>query len=103
MPPIIRSPFAPFPGGHQFQVQVRAFGPGPVNSFFWLLVIVVAVAAAVLILSTLFSRRPRTGANEVATPALASGPLQILDERFARGEIDADDYRVRRALLSNRS
>ena len=28
-----------------------------------------------------------------------SGPLQILDERFARGEIDDEEYRRRRAVL----
>lgn len=38
------------------------------------------------------------------TPARAEGPgqdqaLHILDERFARGEIDAEDYRARRDLL----
>lgn len=26
-------------------------------------------------------------------------PEQVLDQRFARGEIDADDYRTRRELL----
>lgn len=31
-----------------------------------------------------------------------SGPQAILDERFARGEIDAEEYRSRRALLSSR-
>jgi putative membrane protein len=28
-----------------------------------------------------------------------SGPSQILDERFARGEIDDEEYRRRRAVL----
>lgn len=28
-----------------------------------------------------------------------SNPLQILDERLARGEIDRDDYQERRTLL----
>lgn len=28
-----------------------------------------------------------------------SDPLQILDERFARGEIDIDDYRARQEVL----
>jgi putative membrane protein len=30
-----------------------------------------------------------------------SSPEQILDERFARGEIDADEYRTRREALRN--
>jgi putative membrane protein len=32
-----------------------------------------------------------------------SDPLRILDERFARGEIDADEYRQRRDTLAGRS
>lgn len=29
-------------------------------------------------------------------------PLRILDERFARGEIDLEDYQARRASLSDK-
>jgi putative membrane protein len=32
-------------------------------------------------------------------PAPSADPLRILDERFARGEIDDDDYRRRRDVL----
>ena len=32
-----------------------------------------------------------------------SDPQRILDERFARGEIDADEYRQRRDTLAGRS
>ena len=32
----------------------------------------------------------------------SSDPLRILDERFARGEIDADEYGKRRQLLGSR-
>ena len=35
-------------------------------------------------------------------PPKGSDALRILDERFARGEIDPDDYKQRRALLSSR-
>lgn len=34
-----------------------------------------------------------------APPAATSNPLQVLDERLARGEIDEADYQSRRALL----
>lgn len=30
-------------------------------------------------------------------------PEQVLDERFARGEIDAEEYRSRRELLGSRT
>ena len=35
-----------------------------------------------------------------ATSPTSSGARQILDERFARGEIGEDEYRQRRSLLS---
>jgi putative membrane protein len=34
-------------------------------------------------------------------PAGPTAALRILDERFARGEIDADEYNRRRQLLSS--
>lgn len=34
-------------------------------------------------------------------PPVRLTPSQILDDRFARGEIDADDYRSRRAALGS--
>ena len=50
--------------------------------------------------------RARTVGPAVATPGPTAGPagstsaaLGILDERFARGEIDAEDYVQRRNLL----
>jgi putative membrane protein len=36
------------------------------------------------------------------TAAPSDDALRILDERFARGEIDADDYAKRRELLRSR-
>ena len=61
---------------------------------FWVLVVVVVVS--------LF-RGPRTASEAPATgstgrPSDGSADL-ILDERFARGEIDADEYLARRIAL----
>jgi len=36
-------------------------------------------------------------------PAIKESPVEILDRRFAEGEISADDYRARRELLVDRS
>ena len=36
---------------------------------------------------------------DVRSPAVAGNARQILDERYARGEIDEDDYRKRRDAL----
>ena len=43
----------------------------------------------------------RTQSPSPATfPAMRETPLQILDRRFAAGEIDADQYRKARQLLT---
>ena len=63
---------------------------GSMMVVFWGLLIAVGVA--------LFRGIRREG------PAGSSGPAsaqRILDERFARGEIDADDYRTRSQLLKH--
>lgn len=101
------------PGG-QFRIQ---FGPGPFGgngpfAAFVLLVLFVIVLAALALLITLFIRRSRFGHRFAGAPGVgarywhpspASDALRILDERFARGEIDADEYRQRRDLLNGQS
>ena len=41
--------------------------------------------------------------SSTSGPVKVSGAMQILDERFARGEIDAEDYKTRRGLLTANS
>ena len=53
---------------------------------FWVLVAVIVVAVVRSLRDD--GRRPRGDA------------LQVLDERFARGDIDEQEYRTRRELLS---
>jgi putative membrane protein len=106
---------APFngPNGH-----IRIFGSGPFGgngplAAFVLLVLFVIVVAALALLITLFIRRSRfahrfAGAQGggLATywhPSPTSDALHILNERFARGEIDAEDFRERRDLLNGQS
>lgn len=40
-----------------------------------------------------------TGSGPSSADAVGAGPEQILAERFARGEIDADEYQRRLAML----
>lgn len=67
----------------------------------------VVVAAGVLIFRGL-SGTPRGGTAALHGPApdgaASSGrrALDILDERFARGEIDRDEYEARRSALLDR-
>jgi putative membrane protein len=56
---------------------------------FWALVIIAVVA--------LFRGLGRDG--QASAPAAPRDPQQILEERFARGEIDADEYHARRQVL----
>jgi putative membrane protein len=94
------------------------FGPGPFDgngplAAFILLVLFVIVIAAIALLITIFIRRSRFAHRFAGAPG--AGPMQywrqspnsdalrILSERFARGEIDADDFRERRDLLQGPS
>ena len=84
------------------------FGPGgahramfggsgaPVGAFVVILLLVIVIIAAV----GLFLRdrsRHQPGAVDVGGPS--RGALLILNERFAKGDIDVEDYKVRRDLL----
>ena len=53
---------------------------------------------AVVVLLVVWAVRPGTTSG----PPHAEGALHILDERLARGEIDTDEYRERRAVLVGR-
>lgn len=57
----------------------------PMMIVFWLLVIAISIWA--------FRRIARSNRSDSATA------LQILEARYARGEIDTDDYRARRDEL----
>jgi uncharacterized membrane protein len=69
---------------------------------FLLLLFVALIVLAVLVLIRLRDRRARVAAPGVHdhTPT-ASEALRILNERFARGEIDAEEFTMRRTLLTN--
>jgi putative membrane protein len=108
---ISHSPFFA-PGG---PTDVRVFGPGPFGSngpfaaLFGLLLFVVVIALVALLI-TLLIRRSRFSHRFAGTAPMpirawhssTSDALRILDERFARGEIDAEDYRTRRDLLQDK-
>lgn len=61
---------------------------------FWGLII----AALVLVAR---AWRPRTGRRGTAPPTPPPTPERLLAERFARGEIDEEEYRRRQAALSD--
>lgn len=63
----------------------------------WLLILIGVVAIAV---GLVWAGRRGAGRDDRAgSQAPVSTARQILDERFARGEIDEDEYRARRREL----
>jgi putative membrane protein len=109
MPPVIHQPFPPIPFQRGIKVMRVGFGLGPSNTLETLLLWIVLAAVVFLILSMLMRGRGSLARGANASSAYAanahrgSGAREILDERFARGEIDADDYTRRKDLLSRHS
>ncbi len=73
------------------------FGPG-LFIFGFLIPLAAVVLAAYGIWELVRSREGSASGGVQASPASGSARA-ILDERFARGEIDVDEYTSRRALL----
>jgi putative membrane protein len=59
----------------------------------WMVLVWGAILAVVFVLVRAMTNAPARG--EHPTP----GPLEILDARFARGEISAEEYAERRRIL----
>lgn len=99
---------SPFFGGPGGPIHVRiGVGAGPFGALAVLLLFVVIVAVLALLVTLVIRRsrfahqfaggpRPPFRTSQSSTNAEA---LRILNDRFARGEIDADDYRERRDIL----
>ena len=67
--------------------------------FVWVigfLFMVVVLIGVVLLLAGVFRSRPLSPAM---APPIADTPLQILDRRFASGEINAEEYKRARDVL----
>jgi putative membrane protein len=67
--------------------------------FVWIigfLFVAVVVIGVVLLLAAVFRSRPLSPAT---APPMGETPLEILDRRFAAGEIGAEEYKRARDLL----
>ncbi len=95
------------PGG-QIRIEQFGVGPGPLGVVLVLLLLLV-IAGAIALIITLLIRRGRVGRRWAGAPATpwrsptTFEALRILNERFAKGEIEPDDYRERRDLLQGQS
>lgn len=75
--------------------QPGGFGHGMMGGFgFLTMLFVIAIVVAVII--ALVRRKP---GNCLERQKGGSRALDVLDERYARGDIDADEYKKRRADL----
>jgi putative membrane protein len=63
------------------------------------LLFMLAVLAGIAVL-VVWAVRPKPMAAGTTHPVIGETPLQILDRRFAAGEINADEYKRSRDLLS---
>lgn len=66
----------------------------------WVVMIVLMLAFWALVVAgvvALFRNRRPSGSDSGTTPGPSAE--HVLDERFARGEIDAEEYQARRAVL----
>ena len=59
-------------------------------------VLAVLAGVAILVAWAVSSRRP---VSATASPSMPGTPLEVLDRRFAAGEIGADEYKRARDLL----
>jgi putative membrane protein len=94
------SPAPPFGPGGQFHVGFVGGGPGG-PGWIGLFLALVLIVAIVLLGVALFrrERQLRQGVSTGQGGSPAVDAIGILNERFARGDIDPEDYKVRRDLL----
>lgn len=69
----------------------------------WIFALLLAAGVAALIVVTVRAARGGVGAKTAAAEPRSRGAREILEERYARGEISTEDYRERRARLSEDS
>jgi putative membrane protein len=95
------SPAPPFgPGGPHIRVGFVGGGPGGPGLIGLFLALVLIVAVVVLAVALFRRERQfRQGGPTGSGNTPASEALNILNERFARGDIDPEDFKVRRDLL----
>lgn len=65
----------------------------------WLLMTLVMLAFWGLVVAGIWALFRTAAADRTAGPASGTRAREILDERFANGDIDADEYRTRRDEL----
>lgn len=75
-------------------------GGGMMGMIFGLLLMILLIAAVVVGAVLLMRALWRPGEGQRENPPSRDPALQILEERFARGEIDREEYQERRCTLT---
>lgn len=65
----------------------------------WAAMVVVMVSFWALVIFGLMAAFGRSGEDQLQARGHSSDPQDVLRERFARGEIDADEYHARQKIL----
>ncbi len=73
------------------------YGPGGWMWLFWLLIIIGIVVLVVVVIRSMAGGITRT--TPAAPAAGRSRARQVLDERYARGELTTEEYRERLSAL----
>jgi putative membrane protein len=87
---------------HEMMNGMMGWGWGWLGAVLVLLILLLVVAGLTAGLVHLLRalRRPHAGGTDAPDiPGRSQSALQILDERYARGEIDHDDFEQRRRVL----
>jgi len=102
----------PVPQDQQYNPQfggpdgMHHFFNGPGGPMMALLLLAFVVVVGALLFAFVMRRRMQSHQGGSGTfldrPTRGSSAVQLLDERLARGEVDPEDYRVRRELLTTR-
>ncbi len=77
---------------------MNCYGAGVGMMFLWALFLVAIVVGAILLVRALWSRAPNRPGPVPGSPPGGSA-LGILEERYARGEIDHQEFEERRRYL----
>lgn len=89
-----QQPQAPYYGQHMWSSGGHGWFFGPI-----MMIVFIAVAVVVVVLLVRWLGGPGHSAAHHLHPS-TKAPLDILKERFARGEIDKEEFEERRKVLS---
>ena len=73
-------------GGYGHGYGMGGFGYGPIHLIFW------AVILIAIIVGVIWLVRSMSGQGGHHAPSKRSAGLEVLEERYARGEINRDEY-----------